>query len=215
MKLKPEVFIHGVKTEISQTPQTDAEGQVIRQQVHANVPAGPGSAGKVNAIGSIPSVIEYKTQAGEMANAMRTSCHVCKHFDVKAWREFVAAATGPASRAEDRQTIEKLKERLLADNIGVFGLDGAFDLEATLMSFGICRVLSDWVEGIVGRNPMHWPVVPDQHATCPTYVAVPGARMEVVTVAQPLGLFKPRDLDAKKIGAKRYDDVLHAAEGKR
>ncbi len=82
------------------------------------------------------------------------------------------------------------------------------------MSFGICRVLSDWVEGIVGRNPMHWPVVPDQHATCPTYVAVPGARMEVVTPTQPLGLFKPKDYDAKKIGAKRYDSVLQAADGK-
>lgn len=211
---KPELQIRGEQVSISRTPQTDAEGQTVKTVIHADVPAGPGGAGQVSAIGTVPSFLEYSTPAGELANARRTVCGACKHFDMKAWQKFVAAAIGPSSTAEDRQTIQALKDRLLADNIAAFGLDGKFDIEKTLMGFGICRVLSDWVEGVVGRNPIHWPVAPDLHATCPTYIQVPGARMEVVTAEQPLGLFKARDLDAQKIGAKRYDDVLHAAEGK-
>ena len=211
--LKPEITVRGERTDISQTPETDAEGQVLRRHVYADVPAGPGAAGVVSSQGTVPAILEYKTQVGEMANAVKTSCAGCRHHDARAWRKYIEDSTGPASTATDRQTIQALRDRLVADNVALKGLDGKFD-EASLFAFGICRPLSDWVEGIVGRNPMHWPVAPESHATCPSYIQVPGARMEVVTAMQPVGLFKARDLDARKVGDKRRDALLFAASKK-
>jgi len=212
--IRPDLVIKRQTLDFSQRPQTDAEGQVARRRFHTEVAAGPGQAGVVNAQGMIPGIIEYNTTAGELAEASRSPCAGCQHHDVKAWRQFVAAATGPASTAEDRDTIQKLRGRLMVDGVGVFNDDGEFDVEATLMSFGICRPLTDWVEGVVGKNPMHWPIVTSREANCPSYVAAGGARMEVTYPSQPLGLFKPRDLDSKKYGAARYDAVLFDAAGK-
>jgi len=212
--VKPELIVTGHTLAYSQQPGVDAEEQTAVQRYRTQAPAGPGQAGVVNAQGSIPAIIEYKTTAGVLANVVKSSCAGCARHDVKAWRQFVAAATGPASSAESRQTIQTLRGRIMVDGVGFFDDAGEIDIERTLMSFGICRVLSDWVEGAVGRDPMHWPVVTSRDATCPTYVAAGTARMEVVTAAEPLGLFKARDLEARKIGAEQYDNVLFDAAGK-
>lgn len=211
--IRPDLLIRGEQTAISTTPQTDAEGQAILRRVQVDAPAGPQGGAP---IGQIPAIIEYKTQVGEHAAALKTNCGTCRHFDSKAWKAFVWAATGPASTAEDRQTIDTLRKRIATDGKGLADENGNLDVEATLMSIGICRVLSDWTEGIVGRNPIYWPVAPTPDATCPTSIVVPGGQMQIVTPAEPFGLFKPRDLDARKMGDKRRDDLLFAAQaGKR
>lgn len=209
--IKPGVMIKRGTLDFSRQPQVDPEGQTAVRRLESTAPIGPQGG---SAVGGIPSVLEYKSTAGALANAVKTACIACRHHNVRAWRAWVAAATGPAATAEQKQTIQTLRGRLLIDGVGIFSDDGEFDVEATLMSFGICEVLSDWVKGIVGENPIHWPIVTAKDATCPTYVAVEGARMEVTTPAQPLGLFRPKDLDARKHGAKRYDAVLFGAAGK-
>lgn len=212
--VRPDLIVKGNSLDFSHVPQVDAEGQVARKRIYTEAPAGP-QGGVPGQHGQLPAVIEYTGMAGELANAVKTACAGCANHDVKAWRQFVAAATGPASSAEDRQTIQTLRGRLLMEGRGIFDANDELDVEATLNSLGICRVLSDWVEGAMGlRHPAHWPVVTEREATCPTYVAVPGARMEVTTPAQPLGLFKARDGDARKIGDMRRDAVLWDAAGK-
>jgi hypothetical protein len=93
-----------------------------------------------------------------------------------------------------------------------YGFDDDTGGESTLRAHGICRPLNDWVEGVVGRNPIYWPVVAWKDATCPPSCNAGQHNLPVVTPEQPLGLFRPRDLDAKQIGSNRYDKVLRAAE---
>lgn len=212
---KPELTtVHREHVQISQTPQTDAEAQSIKRTLVVGAPIGPGAAGTVSQVGQIPAHFEYLTNVGDHANAIKTSCGGCKHWDNIAWRKFVIASTGPASTVADRQTIETLRGRLATEGRGYKDpKTGKVDVEATLMGIGVCRVLSDWVEGAMKqRHPAHWPVAPMPESTCPTYVAVPGARMAVVTPAQPLGLFKARDTN--KTGDARRDALLFAAAGK-
>lgn len=210
---KKEMVVTGETLTYSQTPQTDAEGQTALRQFHTKVDMG---AGRDNAggAGSIPGVIEYRSSAGDLAHAARTSCAGCRFNDVKAWHQFLAMATGPGSRPEDRQTIEGMKGRIMRAGYGVMHENGELDIEATVLHHGICRVLSDIIEGFVGRDPMHWPVVVWREATCPSYVQAGQHRMDITTPAQPYGLYKPIDADAVKIGAQRYDTILNAAAGK-
>ncbi len=211
---KPEIAVKSVTAEVSQAPQTDAEGQFIRRQVIVDAPIGPGQGGVVNEQGRVPAILEYKTNVGEHANALKTNCGMCRHWDNKAWRIFVQRCTGPASTAQDRQTIETLRERIKIGDRGYRDAQGQLDVEQTLANFGVCHVLSDWVEGVVGRHPIYWPVAPIPEATCPGEISVPGGRMQIVTDAQPFGLFKPRDLDATKLGDSKRDALLFAASKK-
>lgn len=216
---KKEMVVTGDSLTFSNAPQTDAEGQVAVRRFTTNVPAGAQGQGGVGAaidgqLGSMPGIVEYRSNVGDMANAVRTACIACRHFDRRAWHKFLSAATGPASSAENRATIHGMKGRIAMAGYGVRFDNGELDVDATVLRHGICHVLSDWVEGAVGRDPMHWPVVPDSDATCPTYVAAGPHRMEVTTPAQPFGLFQPKDLDAKNIGAARYDAVLFDAANK-
>jgi len=212
--VKKEMMVTGQTIQFSQKPQTDAEGQVALRQFHTRVDAGAGKDGAQGALGQIPGIVEYTAMAGDMANAARTACAGCRHFDVKAWHRFLAQATGPLSKAEDRETITAMKGRIMMAGYGVMDAKDEIDIEATVMRHGICRVLSDIIEGWVGRDPMHWPVVCWRESACPNYVQAGANKMDITTPAQPFGLFKPIDLDAQKIGAQRYDAILNDAAGK-
>lgn len=207
----PPVAVVGSTVQISNVAQVDPEGQQIRRTFSAPVAIGPGQGGVVNSIGSIAGKFEYDVNALDLANVSKSSCAGCKHWSQRAFRKMVSDWTGPASTAVQRQTIQGYKDKILKDQIGYLGET----VEQTLhSSFGICGVLSEWVIGAVGKHEGYWPVTPMRDATCPTYVQAGTARMDVVTPAQPLGLFKPLDYDAKAIGASRYDQVLYSAANK-
>jgi hypothetical protein len=210
--VKPSLLIKKEILDFSRAPQTDAEGQIARRRFVTEAPIGPqGGAG----VGQIPAVIEYQTGAGQLADSVQSNCGSCRFHDRKAWRQYVSRMTGPASSAEDRQTIQTLRARILMNGVGVFDANDELDVEATLGKFfGICQPLSEWTKGVVGENPIHWPVATTRDAACPTTIAVAGHTMQVVTPAEPLGLFKPKDLDATKLGAARRDAVLFDAMGK-
>ncbi len=219
--LRPDLFIAQQKVEFSQTPQTDAEAQVVRRTVIARAPAGFGGAGgPTNPNGStLPALMEYTNNVGETADALKSSCQQCRHWDNKAWRKYVEASTGPASTARSRLTIDTLRLKIKTEERGYVDAQGQLDIEATLMSFGICHPLSDWTKGAMkAENPMHWPVAPMPESRCPSNIQVPGqggpARLQIVTPSQPMGLFKPRDLDARKSGDAKRDALLFAVQGK-
>lgn len=213
---KKEMQIVGEQAHISNTPQTDAEGQTIIREFHAQAPttmqgSGPGAAVSGN-VGNLPTLIQYSAAAGEMANAARTACVACKHFDNKAWLRFISNAEGPASSAESRQTLQTMRERIKRAGYGFQNKDGSHDVEATLQAHGICRVLSDWVEAATGRDPIFWPVVPWREANCPNICRAGPHELNVTTPAEPFGLFSPIDTDAQKIGANRYDTILKGVD---
>lgn len=214
---KKDLQITAERIRISATPGVEAEAQQVNREYQTRVGAGPRHQA---AVGSIPGVIQYGTTAGEMANAVKTACVACRHFDTKLWHQYLAAAEGPLAKAEDKQTMQAMRQRIFKAGYGfaapVTPLNPeGIDIEATMRGHGICRVLSDWVEGALkAKDPMHWPVICWQEATCPKYVAAGPHRMDVTTPERPLGLFQPKDLDAKTIGTKRYDKVLFDAAGK-
>lgn len=211
MSEKKELQITSERTLVANTPGVEPEAQEVKRQYTAAVPAGPRTGA---AVGSIPGVIEYGTTAGLMANAVRGACAGCRHFDVKLWNRYLAAAEAPMASAESKQTMQAMRARIAMAGYGYTDKTGKVDIEATMKAHGICRVLSDWVEGAVGKDPVHWPVVCWREAVCPTYVAAAQHRMDVVTPAQPLGLFVPIDREAVGIGDKRYDAVMYEAAGK-
>lgn len=218
--MKPkELAVTGQSVKFSQRPQVDPEGQAAVREFHVQAPAGyqqgGGAGGVANPMGNIPAVLQYGSTAGEMADARRTACAACKHFDVKAWREYVAASTGPLATAEAKQTIQTIRARIMLAGYGYPDAQGELDVEATLMAHGICRPLSEWVEGCVGKDPVYWPVIPWREATCPPTCHAAAHVLQVVMPKQPLGLFQPKDLEAVKVGAKRYDEVLRAAQGRK
>lgn len=218
--IKKELFVTGQQLRFSQTPKVDPEGQTAVREFAVQAPAGyqqgnAGAGGVGDQQGVIPAIVQYTSTVGELAQGKRSACVACKHFDNRAWRKFVENSTGPLSTAESRQTIETLRNRLILKGAGYMKKDGTLDVEESLMSFGICRVLSDWVESVVGRNPMHWPITPQPEANCPPSCHAGTAKLDVVTPAAPYGFFVPKDLDAEKVGAHRYDQVMRLAQGRK
>jgi hypothetical protein len=214
--VRPDLLITSKETKFSAEPQVDPEGQTAAIEYQTPVTAGRGGLSQAKTgsghEGNIPGLIQYQTNVGDMANGARTACSGCKHHDVRAWNKYVDRATGPLSTAEERQEIQTAKNRIAMAGFGYENPDKTVDLEATIRAFGICRPLNDWIEGVVGKNPVHWPVFTWRDSSCPTTCHAGPHTLQVVTPAQPLRLFQPKDLDATKIGAKRYDTVLHAAQ---
>lgn len=220
MKPIKGLFVTGQQMKFTNTPQVDAEGQQVVQEYNLRAGANAGAPGQAGAsLGSIPAVVQYHAgNAGQAAQAARTSCQACKHFDVKAWQEFLVKATGAAATEEWKKTIHTMRSRIMMAGYGYAGDNSNEEdgVEKTLWNHGICRVLSDWVESQAGRDPSWWPVVPWREATCPTYCRAGAGKpeLQVVTAQQPYGFFQPKDVDAEKAGAIRYDAILHAAQGR-
>lgn len=199
-----EMEIVGERLIFGDAPQVDPEGQKVVKEFRARAPAAMQGAPSPSAavqggVGDLPAVIQYTGTAGEMANAVRTACAGCKHWDNRALLQFISNAEGPASTAESRETALNMRKRAQ-----MAGLD--------LTDFGVCRVLSDWVESIGGRDPFFWPSVSWRGATCPNICQVREHTLNVVTPADPFGFFTPVDTDAEKIGANRYDVLLKAVQ---
>ena len=196
---------------IANTPGVEPEAQQVQHNFKTAVPIGPKDGAAQGA--GIPGVIQYDTTAGELALGAKAACVACRHWSRKDFREYVAKSVGPLSKAEDRQTIEGMKSRLAQAH-------GLENLGEAMKAMGICRVLNEIVKGWVGEDPRHYPVITEDIAGCPRYISAGASaegvpnRVEITTPAQPLGLYRPLDLDAQKIGAKRYDAVLFDALGK-
>lgn len=215
-----EMKVLGQSLRFSKAPNVEPEAQATVREFSVRAPAGfqqgnAGGGGLANQLGTLPATLQYGSTAGEMANARRGACAACKHFDVKAWRKYLSDATNPASTPEMRQTIATFKARIAMAGYGYEKPDGSIDLDGTLAAHGICRVLSDWVESHTGKDPVFWPVVPWREATCPPTCRAGPNELTVVTPEKPLGFYVPVDLDAAKLGGKRYDEVMRLAQGKK
>lgn len=217
--IKKELLVTSQSLKFSQRPQTDAEGQAAVREFRIDAPAGyqqSGGAGAADQQGTIPALVQYHSTAGEMALGRRSACVGCAHWDNAQLRKLIALADGPDASATNRQVVEDMREILKRKGAGYITADGRVEgVDETLAtSFGVCRVASDWVESVAGRV-LGWPVVTQAEAACPPNGFVAGdKRLDTISPTKPLGFFVPKDLDSEKIGAKRYDEVLRAAQGK-
>lgn len=208
---KKDLNVTAQRIRIGTTPGVEPEAQPLVREFELRAHAGPqqaGAQGVLQTQGSIPVLAQYGTTAGEAAQARRTACQACRHFDRKAWAQYLAKMTHPAANAGWKQTLETMKVRLIMRGVAPEHVDEA------LKSFGICQVLSEWIKSVVGEDPTFWPAVPEPDATCPRVCRAGPHELPVVTAQQPYGFFQPVDLDAQKIGAQRYDQTLRLAQGK-
>lgn len=209
--VKKELAVTAQRIRIGSAPQTDPEGQALVREFNLQAHAGPQQAGAQGVLerqGSIPVIAQYGTTVGEAAQARRTACQACRHYDRKWWAQYLARMTHPAASEGWKQTLASIKVRLIMRGIPEDKLDEA------LKQFGICRVLSEWIKSVVGEDPVFWPAVPEPDANCPRVCRAGAHELAVVTGEQPYGFFQPVDLDAKTIGSQRYDETLRLAQGK-
>lgn len=217
---KKGMVVTGNQIGFTQTPGVDAEGQQAVNRFAARIPVAPNLAGAQSGVpqfGTMPGVIDYTTGAGAMARGARTACAGCRWHDVRAWNKFLSDADNPGSTAEARETMRTMRARIMMAGYGYTGDNDELDIERTMRAHGICRPMSDAVEGATGRDPFFWPVVTWREACCPETVRAGQGKpnIQVATDDRPYGFFAPKSLDDQKIGAQRYDAVLHAAQGKK
>lgn len=175
-------------------PEQQGVQRVLVTEFDANMKGG-------NKVGSIQGEVIYNTSAGEVAQAMRSPCFSCAHFNRRAWAKLFAYWNDPASPIDARRNLNGVRASLLQSGNSTIGekspgQDGEMDVEHALGLLGVCEPLSE-----MNRDPVI--VYPNGH--CPD---------EVCTPQQPNGLYKPRSADAERMGSQVFDNVMRLAQGK-
>lgn len=151
-------------------------------------------------VGSIPTEIVADGTAGEFANAVRSKCFTCKHFDHKGWNQ-LRLYWGNSQNKDLFEKLNKVRYALLTTQNPELarrseGLDGDFDVEHSLTQMGICRPLTEMNGAAVIVSPI---------STCPD---------EVCTPAAPVGLYLPKDKEHERLSNVGYDKIMRMATGK-
>lgn len=194
MKIKEEFF------HVTNAPTTDAGDKAEPEQQTVSRILTTDS--EVEGGGSVATQIITSSQALEFANAVRYHCGNCRFFDNRGWRAFVAKADSPLSPMTVREDVNKIRGALLMTmnaSVGSMhaGADGDMDVEHALQALGFCGPLGEIEKGD--------PVIVHPLASCPP---------ELVSPANPAGLFKPRDNDSDAAGEAAYDLVMQRAAGR-
>lgn len=208
MKIKRDVFAiaHGVRDEKGN--KGEPEEQPTRTLIESTMTAGLSTGGEST---SIPLLITHDAPAGEMARELAARCKRCKHFKRKAWQNLVEECDFPTAPLMKRQAINEVRSALLLTRNAQITepgeIDGEFDVEHVMRQhMGLCAALSDLKKDFV---------VVHQEGCCPESSADHmGKVWPLKTAQQPVGLFVPRDGEAKKEAASTYDGVLKQAQGK-
>lgn len=151
--------------------------------------------------GNIPAAVVATSTVAEFARATRAPCHLCAHFDNKAFLELFKRADDPLAPIHLRETMNSVRAALLQTSnaeVGDLsrGQDGDLDVEHAIRSLGFCRALGEKLSDYVVVHPL---------TTCPD---------EVITATEPDGLYKPRDNAHEREGVRAYDSIMRRAQGK-
>jgi hypothetical protein len=138
------------------------------------------------------------------AKALMGLCKRCIHFDNPSWRRHIAE-NEIADAMEDRLELNKMRAYLMeTQSIELqdahASMDGDMDVEHALHSMGICRAMTEIYRERCVVHPLGGCPPADQ----------PGPHGEDLSK-----LFKPRDAEAVKSGASKYDAILRAAQGRK
>lgn len=156
---------------------------------------------------TIPGIVSVDMVAGDLADALRNRCRDCAHFDRPAW--IALYKKWRVGTYEEQQKLNEL--RSMADLVNdedyrakhMDPEQGELDTEHAIQDMGICHVLTDYWSAIKGApdEQLFTPECgcPDQFGPDGTYFG---------------RLFKPRDGDARRRGAKGYDGIMQAAAGR-
>lgn len=135
-------------------------------------------------LGMIPTSMERQSDAIEFANARRSLCGNCKHFDQAGYLKWITETTeGQLFEAEQRS---KFAQDFVMN-------PHRPELVHAMKFLGFCRIITE--------------INHELSVTRPDYSCL-GA-----TVDQPLGYWDPVTSEDEKIASANYDHILRVAQG--
>jgi hypothetical protein len=182
--------------------KVEAEQQVVIREMTSmmsvDVASRPGAEDAFRA-GAIPMTVEAAMPAEQTANAMRSMCYTCKHFDTDRFKKL--KALWERGTPEQRRSLRNIEIALMTTGNSKLvehtpDEDGQIDTDEAMSILGVCKALT------VLHND---PVIVHPLSCCP----------EEVCDAQHLnGFHVPAGLAEERQGNKMFDDVMRKAQGK-
>ena len=210
MQIKRDKFVIESGARELDGTKIEPEAQAVTHVFEGSAPVGVGVglevADGVGAIGSIPLSIEAQAPAQTVARSVSALCGNCKFFDRVGWLKMLRDNEGPGSTPAERHSINSIRAEILLnmpDPESHTGQDGEYDPEHAMKSMGLCHALREYYRGKEGKDPGIIGVWPT--SGCPAETCSPD---------KPMGIFVPRDGDAKKASKANYDAVMLRAAGK-
>lgn len=184
-------------------PEAQAVQHIMLGSAEANI-VGPG-VNREGTAGSIPLQIVAHSTANQIARSVSALCANCRYFDRAGWLKMLHESDGPASSEAERHSINAIRGQILVNMPEPdqhAGPDGDYDIEHAMRSMGLCAALREFYKAKDGIDEPHgmWPT-----SGCPE---------ETCTPDRPMGLFVPKDGDARKASQQNYDAVMLRAAGK-
>lgn len=136
-------------------------------------------------LGSIPASMERQSDAIEFANARRSLCGNCKHFDQAGYFKWISETT------EGQQFEAEQRTRFAQDYVMS---PTRPELVYAMKFLGFCRILTE--------------IHKEMSVTRPDYSCLGS------TIDQPLGYWDPVTTEDEKIASSNYDHILRVAQGK-
>jgi hypothetical protein len=175
----------------------DPEAQPLARELSVDMPANLGG----KHVGSLPSTVVFETTAGEYANAMRSPCFNCKHWDDAGARELIRRWDASNAPLEKRSFVNQMRGNIIGTKDPEFirkhmvTPQGELNVNHALMSQGICRALTEIQGDVVFTSP-------DCH--CPDDLCGPG---------RPSGLHEPKSAQIERHVTQAYDAIMKRAAG--
>jgi len=148
----------------------------------------------------LPISVSMELPAGRLAVGLSEPCASCKHFDAKAWKEYRRKLE---STAEGQKELNRMRYAIIGTGNAALqarhaGADGDLDVEHALSMLGICRPLTELLRDVTIVYPM---------ATCPS--ALPQHPSPIAK------MYTPKTSDDARMRSKVFDNIMHAAQGKK
>ncbi len=197
MKLRMDKIKIGMGGTDDKGHKVDAEGQLLERHVSVDVDVTHGGA---PVQGSIPASVVFQTTAGQFAEAMRSPCFNCLHFDNKGSQELIRRWDASNAPKDKRSFVNQMRGIIIGTKDPEFirkhlTPEGELSVNHALMAMGICRAFTEIQGDIVFVSP---------DSTCPDEVCGPG---------KPNGLWEAKDAAMEKRGNQIYDGIMKRAAG--
>lgn len=210
MKIKSDLLQVSAGAMNAKGEKLEAEEQVVRREVVTDIAAkhGMGAMGKV--VGSIPMKVVTEHSAIDFAKDTASRCGNCKFFRNDLFIRDLKKAESPGAPIARRRAVNQIRAALLQTQNGsvaeqAVGLDGDFDVEASLQTLGYCTALYEFHKN-AGQSDEDAMTLVHPVSSCP---------QDVRTAANPDGFFQFANKFSEQVGMSNYDAVMRQAQGKK
>lgn len=211
MKIKKDMLQIGSGFTDKDGTKLAPEAQPVRRVVTIDAPVSlKGPHGVTETGKGIPTeIVTDNRNAVDVARGFQYLCGNCKWFRNKEWLRDLANADSPMASMVQRKMVNEIRGALLStQNANLTelhsGQDGDLDVEAALKTLGYCKALFHFFKN-KGESDEDSLVLLHPISSCPT---------DIRNANPPMGMFEPKDNEARKVATQNYDRVMQKAAGK-